>query len=69
MLRDNIIHRSLVQSLSVLGTQNVDLLIRTLEEQGAIRNDTIDLKRVEKSLEEIFGEGSKILYAGIALSA
>lgn len=69
MLRDNIIHRSLVQSLSVLGTQNVDLLIRMLEEQGAIRNDTIDLKRVEKSLEEIFGEGSKILYAGIALSA
>ena len=69
MLRDNIIHRSLVQSLSVLGTQNVYLLIRTLEEQGAIRNDTIDLKRVEKSLEEIFGEGSKILYAGIALSA
>lgn len=69
MLRENIIHRSLVQSLSVLGTQNVDLLIRTLEEQGAIRNDTINLKRVEKSLEEIFGEGSKILYAGIALSA
>ena len=34
MLNDDIMYRSLVQSLSVLGPSNADLIVRMLEEQA-----------------------------------
>lgn len=61
MLDDDIIYWSLVHSLSVLGPSNTGLIIRMLEEQGVICAGKVDTDRLWKSLEAIFGDGSKVL--------
>jgi hypothetical protein len=69
MLDDEIICESLVKSLSILGPLNAELIIRMLNEQGVIRNGSVNLTKLEASLAKIFEDGNQILYAGISPSA
>ncbi|MEO9294585.1 MAG: hypothetical protein ABI347_03180 [Nitrososphaera sp.] len=48
---DNIIYRSLLQSLSVLGPTNAGVIKRMLQEQGVIRDGVVDTERLWESLE------------------
>jgi hypothetical protein len=72
MLQDDddiIIYKSLVNSLSILGPHNAELIVRTLKEQGVIRNGSVNLSKLEASLAKIFGEGCQVLLVGILPSA
>lgn len=61
MIDDGIVYKSLVQALSVLGKENVELVMMTLKEQKAVEGDKVNLKRLEPALKAIFGDGAKVL--------
>jgi hypothetical protein len=53
-------YQSLVDSLSILGKPNVELVLRALEREDVIHEGRIDLERIEPVLRSIFGDGAKV---------
>ena len=61
MISDRVFYQALVESLSVLGKPNVELVIRALENDSIIHDGKVDRKRLEPALRSIFGDGAKVL--------
>jgi hypothetical protein len=51
----------LVDTLSVLGKANADMVLSVLESQRAIRNGQVDPNLLEQTLRSIFGEGTQVI--------
>jgi hypothetical protein len=57
---DKAFYKAFVEGLKVLGKPNVDLVLRTLEEENIVQGETVDRDRLEPALRSIFGEGAKV---------
>ena len=61
MIEDGVVYKSLVQALSVLGKDNVELVLMTLKEQKVIKDGKVNVRLLEPALKAIFGDGAKVL--------
>ena len=52
-----LLYRSLLKSLNnTLGSKNAEIVVSMLREKGAVKNNALDIRRLDEALQSIFGE-------------
>ncbi len=70
MEQRNLAHSLLLDALrNIFGAENAALIIRYLEQENVIQNDTINAEEIEPALKEIFGQGAVIVVNTLLLVA